>query len=52
MLWILSIILVVFWLVGIVTSQTLGGFLHLLLFLAALAAVTELALRFRRDRLT
>jgi len=50
MLWVLAIILVIVWLVGVIIGQTLGGFLHLLLVLAALAVGTELALRFRRER--
>lgn len=48
MLWTLFVILIVLWLVGIIASETLGGFLHILLLLAALALVTELALRYRR----
>ena len=51
MLWTLCVVLLVLWLVGIVTSQTLGGFLHILLLLAALALVTELGLRYRRRML-
>ena len=50
MLWTLFIILLVLWLVGIVTSHTLGGFIHLLLALALLALVTELGLSYRRGR--
>lgn len=34
MLWTLFFILVVLWLLGIVSSYTLGGFIHLLLVLA------------------
>lgn len=49
MLWTLFIILLVLWLFGIVTAHTLGGLLHLLLVLAALALVTELGLRYRRE---
>lgn len=52
MLWTLFAILLVLWLVGIVTSQTLGGFLHILLFLAAIALITELALRYRRGHMS
>lgn len=37
MLLTIAIILVVMWLLGIVTSYTLGGFLHLLLVLAIIA---------------
>jgi hypothetical protein len=34
MLWTLFAILVVLWLLGLVTSYTLGGFIHVLLLLA------------------
>jgi len=34
LLWTLAIILVVLWLLGLVTSFTLGGFIHILLVLA------------------
>lgn len=51
MLWTLFVVLITLWLAGIIQSETLGGFLHLLLFLAALALVTEFGLRYRRSRL-
>jgi Family of unknown function (DUF5670) len=34
MLWTIFVILLVLWLVGMVSSYTLGGFIHLLLVLA------------------
>ena len=34
MLWTLFVILLVLWLIGVVSSYTLGGFIHLLLVLA------------------
>ena len=34
MLWTIAVILFVLWLLGLVTSYTLGGFIHLLLILA------------------
>jgi len=34
LLWTLAIILVILWLLGLVTSYTLGGFVHILLVLA------------------
>ncbi len=34
MLWTIFTILIVMWLLGMVTSYTLGGFIHLLLILA------------------
>ncbi len=38
----LAVILVVLWLLGLVTSYTLGGFIHILLVLAVLAIVVRL----------
>jgi hypothetical protein len=34
MLWTIFVILLVMWLLGMVTSYTMGGFIHLLLILA------------------
>jgi hypothetical protein len=34
MLWTIFVILVVLWLLGVVTSYTMGGFIHILLVLA------------------
>jgi len=34
MLWTITVILVVLWLLGMVTAYTLSGFIHILLFLA------------------
>jgi hypothetical protein len=34
MLWTIFVVLLVLWLLGMVTSYTLGGFIHLLLLLA------------------
>ncbi len=42
MLWTLFVILLVLWLVGVVSSYTLGGFIHLLLVLALVALVFQL----------
>ncbi|MBI2678739.1 MAG: lmo0937 family membrane protein [Candidatus Koribacter versatilis] len=42
MLWTLFVILLVLWLAGVVSSYTLGGFIHLLLVLAVLALVFQL----------
>jgi hypothetical protein len=49
MLWTIAVILVILWLVGLLTSYTLGGFIHLLLVLAVVAALFELS---RGRRLT
>jgi Family of unknown function (DUF5670) len=42
MLWTLFVILLVLWLLGIVTSYTLGGFIHILLVLAVVALIFQL----------
>ncbi len=34
LLWTIAVILVILWLLGMVTSYTLGGFVHILLVLA------------------
>jgi len=34
MLWTIFVILLVFWLLGLITSYTLGGFIHILLVVA------------------
>ena len=34
MLWTIAVVLIVLWALGLVTSYTLGGFVHLLLVLA------------------
>lgn len=47
-LWVIAALELTLWLVGVVTGHTLGGFLHVLLLLAALAAITELGLNYRR----
>lgn len=42
MLWTLFVILLVLWLVGVVSSYTLGGFIHILLVLAVIALIFQL----------
>jgi len=42
MLWTLFVVLLVLWLLGIVSSYTLGGFIHILLVLAVVALVLQL----------
>jgi hypothetical protein len=36
LLWTIAVILVILWLLGLVTSYTLGGFIHILLVLAVI----------------
>jgi hypothetical protein len=42
MLWTIFVVLLVLWLLGIVSSYTLGGFIHLLLVLALVVLVIQL----------
>jgi hypothetical protein len=42
MLWTLFIILLVLWLLGVVSSYTMGGFIHILLVLAVVAVLVQL----------
>jgi hypothetical protein len=42
MLWTIFVILLVLWLLGVVTSYTLGGFIHVLLVVAVIIAILQL----------
>ena len=42
MLWTIFVILLVLWLLGMVTSYTLGGFIHILLVIAVAVLLIEL----------
>jgi hypothetical protein len=42
MLWTIFVVLLVLWLLGVVSSYTLGGFIHILLVLAIIALVFQL----------
>lgn len=42
MLYTIAIILVVLWLLGLITSYTMGGFLHILLVVAVIMIVVQL----------
>jgi hypothetical protein len=42
MLWTILVVLVVLWLLGVVTSYTLGGFIHILLLVALAIFVINL----------
>ena len=39
MLWTIAIILMIMWLLGLVSSYTMGGFIHLLLIVALIVVV-------------
>jgi len=42
MLWTIFVILLVLWLLGMVSSYTMGGFIHLLLIVAVVVVVIQL----------
>jgi len=42
MLWTIFVILLVLWLLGMVTSYTLGGFIHLLLIIAVVVVLIRI----------
>ena len=42
MLWTILVLLLILWLLGLVTSYTLGGFIHLLLVIALILLVIQL----------
>ena len=42
MLWTIAVILLVLWLLGLVTSYTVGGFIHILLVIAIVMVLVNL----------
>ena len=42
MLWTIAVLLMILWLLGMVSSYTLGGFIHILLVLAVVAVLIRL----------
>ena len=42
MLWTIAVVLAVLWLLGLVSSYTLGGFIHILLVLAVIVIAINL----------
>lgn len=42
MLWTIAVILIILWLLGVVTSYTLGGFIHILLVIAIIIVIVRL----------
>ncbi|MBC7961305.1 MAG: lmo0937 family membrane protein [Vallitaleaceae bacterium] len=42
MLWTIAVVLVILWLLGLVTSFTLGGFIHVLLVVAVIVIIIRL----------
>jgi hypothetical protein len=47
MLWTITVILLVLWALGLVSSYTLGGFIHILLVLAVIALLVGVIQRRR-----
>jgi len=42
MLWTIAVILIVLWLLGLVSSYTMGGFIHLLLVVAIIVVLVNI----------
>jgi len=42
MLWTIAVVLMVLWVLGLVTSHTLGGFIHLLLAIAVVVVLVRI----------
>ena len=42
MLWTIAVILIILWALGLVTSYTLGGFIHIILVVAIIVIVIQL----------
>jgi Family of unknown function (DUF5670) len=47
MLWTIFVILIVMWILGMASAYTMGGFIHILLVLAAVAVAIQLINRRR-----
>lgn len=43
MLWTIAVVLIVLWALGLVSAYTMGGFVHVLLVLAVVVLVIQLA---------
>lgn len=42
MLWTIAIILIILWLLGVVTSFTMGGFIHILIVIAIIVVLVRI----------
>ncbi len=42
MLWAIALVLIVLWILGVVTTYTLGGFIHILLVLAVISILVRI----------
>jgi len=49
MIWTISIVLIVLWALGLVSSNTLGGYIHLLLVIAVIVVLSRI-IQGRRPR--
>ncbi|MCX5644303.1 MAG: lmo0937 family membrane protein [Phycisphaerae bacterium] len=47
MLWTIAVVLIVLWLLGLVSSYAMGGFIHLLLVFAVVVVLIEIIQRRR-----
>jgi hypothetical protein len=50
MLWTIALILIVLWLLGLVSSYTMGGFIHILLVVAIIVVLVQV-IQGRKPRL-
>jgi hypothetical protein len=41
MLWTIAVVLIILWLLGLVTSYTIGGFIHILLVVAIIVVLVR-----------
>jgi hypothetical protein len=42
LLWIIAIVLTVLWLLGLITSHTMGGFIHILIVVAVIVVLIRI----------
>jgi hypothetical protein len=49
MLWTISVVLIILWLLGLVSSHTMGGFVHILLVIAVVVILLNI-IRGRKSR--
>ena len=42
MLWTIAVVLIVLWLLGLISSYTMGGFIHILLVIAVIVIILNL----------
>jgi len=42
MLWTIAVVLLILWVLGLVTSNTIGGFIHLLLVIAVIVVLIRI----------